>query len=139
MGNPPAPGTVAPRPQDIILFMIGGTGVLNSTMFLDLVRDAATRFPPSMTSSALSLRPSLLPPAQQQQQQQQAAQDQRYNLQLGNISLSVAPPNVDLNKLAANPALSRAGNTLEAGVDGAATLARNVFGRIRDRVQQAGA
>lgn len=98
--------------------------------FLDLLRDAATRFPATMTSSALSLRPSAPP-------QQQAA-SQSYNLQLGNISLSVAPPNVDLNKLAANPALNRAGNTLEAGVDGAANLARNVFGKLIERVQQGG-
>ena len=90
-----------------------------------MIRDAATRFPAAMQSQTLSLRPA--GPEQQPSQE-------RYNLQLGNISLSVVPP--DLNKLATNETLHRAGNTLEAGVDGAANLARNVFDRIRDRVQQ---
>ncbi|CAD6575298.1 MAG: vacuolar protein sorting-associated protein 45 [Cyphobasidiales sp. Tagirdzhanova-0007] len=167
--DPPPQGAVHPRPQDIILFMIGGTTyeearaveILNQrfasgenvfglnlpgpsttsvspshtriilggtelkakSRFLDLLRDAATRFPATMTSSSLSLRPPV-PPSQPSQE--------RYNLQLGNISLSVGPP-VDLNKLATNPTLNRAGNTLEAGVDGAATLARNVFGLIKNR------
>jgi hypothetical protein len=80
-----------------------------------------------MTSSSLSLRPTAPPSAPQD------SQDQRYNLQLGGLSLSVAPP--DLNRLSSNPALHRAGNTLEAGVDGATNLARNVFGRLIDRVQ----
>lgn len=80
-----------------------------------------------MQSSSLSLRPP--GPAA-------TASQERFNLQLGNISLSVAPPNIDLNNLSANPTLNRAGNTLEAGVDGAATLARNVFGKIRERVSQ---
>ncbi|KAL7006279.1 vacuolar protein sorting-associated protein 45 [Cystobasidiomycetes sp. EMM_F5] len=172
--NAPPPNQLHPRPQDVILFIIGGTtyeeartvamlnqqfasgqnvfglagpgaaatstglnhtriiiggtGVLNSSLFLDMLRDAATRFPPSMQSSSLSLRP---PPPEQQSSQES------FNLQLGNISLSVAPPNIDLKNLASNPTLHRAGNTLEAGVDGAANLARNVFGKLMDRVQQA--
>lgn len=92
--------------------------------FLDMLRDAATRFPPSISSSALSLHPAA--PAQQQQQD-----EQRYNFSVGNISLSVGQPNVDLNSIASSSALHRAGNTIEAGVDGAATLARNLFSKFR--------
>jgi hypothetical protein len=87
-----------------------------------MLRDAATRFPATMQSSSLSLKPAV-PPTD--------AQD-RYNLSLGGISLSVAPPNVDLNKIASDQTLNRVGNTLEAGVD----AARNVFGRLRERAFQ---
>lgn len=93
--------------------------------FLDLIRDAATRFPPSISSSALSLHP----PNQASNVQQQ--DDQRYNFSVGNISLSVGQPNVDLNSFATSTALHRAGNTVEAGVEGATNLARNLFSKFR--------
>lgn len=101
--------------------ILAGTGVLNSSMWLDLLRDAATRFPATMQSASLSLKPAAAP-----------GNDSAYNLSLGGISLSVAPPNVDLNKIASDQTLNRVGNTLEAGVD----AARNVFGRLRERAFQ---
>lgn len=92
-----------------------------------MLRDAATRFPATMQSSSLSLRPP--PPADLTDQQ-------RYNLQLGNISLSVAPPTVDLKGFTSDPTVNRLGNTLEAGVDGATTLAKSLWGNFRERAFQ---
>lgn len=89
-----------------------------------MIRDAATRSPASISASNLNLRPAA--------EASMADQEQRYNFQVGNISLSVGQPNVDLNSLTSNSALHRATNTLEAGVDGAANLAKNLFSRFRN-------
>jgi vacuolar protein sorting-associated protein 45 len=99
--------------------------------FLALVRDAAGRFPPSISSSTLATRPYTT-----QQQQTSANQGEGgggaaggqggLNLQLGNLSLSVGTTN-------GQP--SRTANTIEAGVDGVRDVARNLFGRVRKGVE----
>ncbi|GAB00012.1 uncharacterized protein L969DRAFT_78767 [Mixia osmundae IAM 14324] len=99
-----------------VRLLLGGTGVLNSTMFLDLVRDAAARFPASMTSSALSLRPTSQPPQATPQTSQEGL-----NLKIGNLSLNVG---------------GNAGAGLEAGVDNVRDAAMNLFGRVRKGVNQ---
>ncbi|GAA6034770.1 hypothetical protein JCM8097_001161 [Rhodosporidiobolus ruineniae] len=102
--------------------VLGGTCVHNSKSFLTMVRDAAFAFGPSF--SALPPMPSSLssslPASSAHPQQQPQAQRDPFALNLGPVSLNVG---------------GQAGNALEAGVDAARDGLRDVFGRLRERVQ----
>ncbi|GAA5982763.1 hypothetical protein JCM11641_007780 [Rhodosporidiobolus odoratus] len=106
--------------------ILGGTCVHNSKSFLTMVRDAAFAFGPSFGAAPPQLatsasyhvaRPSasLLPSSSQPP----PPPPQNFNLNLGPISLNVG---------------GQAGNTLEAGVDAARDGLRDVFGKIRSKV-----
>ncbi|GAA5874753.1 hypothetical protein JCM8547_005202 [Rhodosporidiobolus lusitaniae] len=108
--------------------LLGGTCVHNSKSFLTMVRDAAFSFgpifgapPPSSASSAIpsSSTSSPLPPSSTTSPPQPQQTNSNFNLNLGPISL-----NLD----------QRTGNTIEAGVDAARDGLKDVFGRIKSRV-----
>lgn len=84
-----------------IRFLLAGTGVLNSRNFLAMLRDAASRFPATMTSSSLSLRPT------------------------SNTGTSTPVDNLP------RELREGAGQAFEAGVDVARDAARNIVDRLR--------
>ncbi|KAJ8291676.1 Vacuolar protein sorting-associated protein 45 [Rhodotorula toruloides] len=105
--------------------ILGGTCVHNSKSFLTMVRDAAfafgssfsAPFPVAITpapSSSAAAPPSALSPPRESSQP-----PQNFNLSLGPIQLNVG---------------GQAGNTIEAGVDAARDGLRDVFGKIRSKV-----
>ncbi|GAA5834502.1 hypothetical protein JCM11251_007023 [Rhodosporidiobolus azoricus] len=113
--------------------ILGGTCVHNSKSFLTMVRDASFSFSPSALSSSLPASSSVssstqnaasAPSSSQTPQGAPTAPSNNFNLSLGPISLNIAPPE------------GRVGNTIEAGVDAARDGLRDVFGRLRERVQE---
>ncbi|GAA5915328.1 hypothetical protein JCM8208_001699 [Rhodotorula glutinis] len=114
--------------------VLGGTCVHNSRSFLEMVRDAAFAFgpsfgvaPPSVSLSAStssSSGPTAIPPSssapQSVQQQQAPAPRDNFALNLGPVSLNVG---------------GQAGNAIELGVDAARDGLRDVWGRVRERVE----
>ncbi|BGP11534.1 vacuolar protein sorting-associated protein 45 [Rhodotorula toruloides] len=105
--------------------ILGGTCVHNSKSFLTMVRDAAFAFGSSFSaplpvaitpapSSSAAAPPSALSPPRESSQP-----PQNFNLSLGPIQLNVG---------------GQAGNTIEAGVDAARDGLRDVFGKIRSKV-----
>ncbi|BGP03634.1 vacuolar protein sorting-associated protein 45 [Rhodotorula toruloides] len=105
--------------------ILGGTCVHNSKSFLTMVRDAAFAFGSSFSaplpviaasapsSTAAAPSSALSPPRESSQP------PQNFNLSLGPIQLNVG---------------GQAGNTIEAGVDAARDGLRDVFGKIRSKV-----
>ncbi|GAA5939825.1 Vps45p [Sporobolomyces koalae] len=108
--------------------ILGGTCVLNSKMFLQMVRDASFSFPastiapigtspptlsrPSPPSTTSTRTPVPLPAAS-------STASNNYALNLGPVSL-----NVD----------QRVGNTLEAATDAARDGLKDLFGKVRSKV-----
>ena len=90
-----------------IRFLLGGTGVLNSRSFLSILRDAASRFPATMTSSALALRPT---------------------------STASATPAVELPLNLGN--LSIGGTNVRDGVEEGVAVARDAARSLIDRVRR---
>ncbi|GAA6013487.1 hypothetical protein JCM10207_008867 [Rhodosporidiobolus poonsookiae] len=120
-------GPVSPATRIIL----GGTCVHNSKSFLTMVRDAAFAFGPSFGASSLPATSSLsssVPPSTSSANPSQpsaplapAQRDPRENfaLNLGPVQLNVG---------------GQAGNALEAGVDAARDGLRDVFARVKNRV-----
>ncbi|BGP43629.1 vacuolar protein sorting-associated protein 45 [Rhodotorula kratochvilovae] len=120
LGGSVGPAGQVPRGTRVLL---GGTCVHNSRSFLQMVRDAAFSFGPSFSaplapsSSCALAAPSSssappLPP--------QRAPSDAFALNLGPVSLNVG---------------GQAGNALELGVDAARDGLRDVWGRVRERVE----
>lgn len=111
------------------------TGADLARSFLEMVRDAAFAFgpsfgaaPPSVSLSAStssSSGPTAIPapssaPLQPGQQQQASVARDNFALNLGPVSLNVG---------------GQAGNAIELGVDAARDGLRDVWGRVRERVE----
>jgi vacuolar protein sorting-associated protein 45 len=104
---PPGATTGASSLQANTRVVLAGTGVLSSKTFLAMLRDAAFRFPATMTSSALSLKPTSNPAAP-------------VNLKLGGMELSLSN-------------VGRTPSGLESGVKDAA---RGLFETIKQGVER---
>ncbi|GAA5985420.1 hypothetical protein JCM10908_006968 [Rhodotorula pacifica] len=107
--------------------VLGGTCVHNSKSFLEMVRDAAFAFGTSFTAPIPSTVPSSIPlntsfstPTSPTRPTASTAASQNFNLNLGPVSLNVG---------------GQAGNAIEAGVDAARDGLRDVFGKLRSRVE----
>ncbi|KAG0666933.1 vacuolar protein sorting-associated protein 45 [Rhodotorula mucilaginosa] len=120
-------GPVSPNTR----IVLGGTCVHNSKSFLEMVRDAAFAFGSSFSaplpnlSTSIPLNTSFSGSAQPTSPTQSAsttaaAASQNFNLHLGPVSLNVG---------------GQAGNAIEAGVDAARDGLRDVFGKLRSRVE----
>ncbi|GAA5980979.1 hypothetical protein JCM5350_004788 [Sporobolomyces pararoseus] len=106
--------------------LLGGTCVLNSKMFLQMVRDASFSFPaPQYTSATSNLAPISSSSSSTSQNYSQpplpppTREGGNYALNLGPVSL-----NVD----------QRVGNTLEAATDAARDGLKDLFGKVKSRV-----
>ncbi|GAA5869434.1 hypothetical protein JCM3774_001451 [Rhodotorula dairenensis] len=107
--------------------VLGGTCVHNSKSFLEMVRDAAFAFGSSF-SAPLPTHSTPLDssfsnsahPTSPTRTNASAAASQNFNLNLGPVSLNVG---------------GQAGNAIEAGVDAARDGLRDVFGKLRSRVE----
>ncbi|GAA6006708.1 Vps45p [Rhodotorula paludigena] len=105
--------------------LLGGTCVHNSRSFLEMVRDAAFSFGPSfaapLPASSFSASAPASSPASSSTSAAQppASSSQNFALNLGPVSLNVG---------------GQVGNSLEAGVDAARDGLRDVFGKLRSRV-----
>lgn len=88
-----------------------------------MLRDAATRFPPSMASPALALRPTTV-----------GTEPAATTYQLGNLSLSMGPRAGGAVNVSGG--VREAGNALEAGVDAVRDGARTLLSGLGERVRR---
>ncbi|GAA6018960.1 hypothetical protein JCM11491_005694 [Sporobolomyces phaffii] len=170
-GNQGGGGTGYSRPQDVILFMVGGTTyeearyvaqlnaqfesgqglagggastaastigvgtrillggtcVLNSKTFLQMVRDASFTFPAAnYTPAPSSLAPSPYTGSSANRPPTNASNPPGANNNNNNYALNLGPVSLNVDH--------RVGNTLEAATDAARDGLKDLFGKVRSRV-----
>ncbi|GAA5967147.1 hypothetical protein JCM3765_001545 [Sporobolomyces pararoseus] len=106
--------------------LLGGTCVLNSKMFLQMVRDASFSFPAPQYASATSTLPPVSSSSSSSTSQNYSQPPPPPSSRDGNYALNIGPVSLNVDQ--------RVGNTLEAATDAARDGLKDLFGKVRSRV-----